>query len=77
MLLLDAVLVRHMDFCAPVFHNLQCGPNQMHGVLPAETGCDIFGEVGIGKMGHITSELFMHQRYDYDTSPNPISGFPE
>jgi len=52
MLLLDARPVRQVDFGAAVLDDGQRGLDQVHRVLPVETGADPVGEVRIGNRSH-------------------------
>ncbi len=52
MLLFDALPVLQMDFGSTMLNDRQSGLNQMHRVLPVETGADAFGEMWVGNTAH-------------------------
>ena len=65
MLPLYALPVREMDFGASVFNDGQRRPNQMHRVLLVETRGDKFGEIGVDKIGHNTSDELCIRPYGH------------
>lgn len=52
MLLLDAIPMWQVNFGAAMLNQRQRSVDQMHRVLPLETGVDALGEMRVGNMSH-------------------------